>query len=902
MRVDQTVSHIAQADIGSFLKATDPRAPAKGAITVNGNTYNISVDKKGIVKVSFAKTGFWSFNWFRRDALNRMKVAMQEQYDDLCCRYDKLVKLPRTEIDMQSEIVDRGGTRLSPAMQEVRRQTEIAAEGELGEDAGGRTVALYGFDNTRKNAAGKLAERNARVVTINDYIAQSDTCTLNRNRVAVTLPAFVEKVRSGKLGKRISIDVLDPNKDTVLTDEELRKWANFLQRNADKVDVFAKIRSYGDASRSPEHRNATGWVGEAARRGSGAALRSLVAKNLSEHCLKSRQLNHALNTKDLGAIVLVLETLAAYDGDGDPINHDGDFNQLVYECLVSEGINYGEEEARELAPFIEKAVNNVLGNMLTRQLSKLGLDFFREENIPVMFQWSTNDGISLEGAENEIREDKWWKKGGFSIHDRHDDPIMFSTMRHAMKIQAAAGGMPSGITKIKGLGFDPRAGHAAPQGPGAINLDVAKYGAQFRAFVDFASGQRNQDTIARIEGEGHRLQGPDGAPRNIVVKEGDGLKRMSRSQNDKDVNDNVRALFRRTVLAVCGAESVDELPEAVRDAMKTDDHGHGKPLTARRINAVHDAIMSLVQPEEHPELAKANAAFRAIVDSLVGVGEEDVILENAPLPEYDCAVAARKLVNLAKDDPDLLRLLTENNCAPARRILRKDDNHLCSDEEMSRRFDALRDNVNELRTAANGNARSFDAAIDALANKCGKILQKGEIAKMFAAAAELDMAPIVAKKGSKSVGDLVDALCRLHVMVARIGAKSSLCSGIGADSDGRNKAFLMAISAIISRMDEDTIRWLREGICSVKSANIYHTIMAIFLDKQEDDKTVGLAFAVASDMRESMMLAMNAALHLGDGDIPPPKNCEPLSEADIAQVRQIIRDYAESTEEIRPDM
>ena len=29
-----------------------------------------------------------------------MKVAMQEQYDDLCCRYDKLVKLPRTEIDM----------------------------------------------------------------------------------------------------------------------------------------------------------------------------------------------------------------------------------------------------------------------------------------------------------------------------------------------------------------------------------------------------------------------------------------------------------------------------------------------------------------------------------------------------------------------------------------------------------------------------------------------------------------------------------------------------------------------------------------------------------------------------------------------------------------------------------
>lgn len=896
MKIDQTVSHIAQADIGSFLKATDPRAPAKGAITVNGNTYNISVDKKGTVKVSFAKTGFWSFNWFRSDALNRMKVAMQEQYDDICCRYDKLVKLPRTKIDLQSEIVDGGGSRLSPAMREVCRQTEIAADGELGEDAGGRTVALYGFEKTRKNAAGTLAERNARVVTIADFIEQGDICTARLGHVAVTMPSLVEKVRSGKLSR----NALALNNGTALTDEELRKWGDFLQKNADKVDIFAKIRSYIAADRSPEHRNATGWVGEAARKGVDAALCSLVSKNISEDYLKSST-KHLLNAKDLKAIVTILETLAEYDGEGDPINEDADFKRLVYECLLSKGIGYGEEEARELVPFIAKAVNNVLGNMLTRQLSKLGLDFFREQNIPVFFNWSTNDGISLENAENEIRDDKWWRKDAISIHDRHDEPIMFSTMRYAMKIQADAGGMPSGITKIKGLGFDPRAGNVAAQGPGAINLDVAKYGAQFRAFVEFASGQRNQDTIARIEGEGHRLQGPDGAPRNIVVKEGDGLKRMSRSQNDKDVNDNVRALFRRTVLAVCGAESVDELPEAVRDAMKTDDHGHGKPLTARRINAVHDAIMSLVQPEEHPELAKANAAFRAIVDSLVGVGEEDVILENAPLPEYDCAVAARKLVNLAKDDQDLLRLLTENNCAPAKHILCADDNHFRSDEEISRRLEALRDNVNELRTAANGNARSFDAGINALATKCGKVLQKGEIAKMFAAAAELDMAPIMAKKGSKSPGDLADAFCRLHIMVARIGAKTSLCSGVEADADGRNKAFLMAISAIISRMDEDTIRWLREGMCSVKSANICYTIGDMF-DKQEDDKTVKFAFAVFSDMRESMLLAMNAALHLNGGDIPRAEKCEPLSEADTERVRRIVTDYAESTEEIRPDM
>ena len=53
-----------------------------------------------------------------------------------------------------------------------------------------------------------------------------------------------------------------------LTDEELRKWGDFLQKNADKVDIFAKIRNYMHAAENPrEFKNKTGWVGEAARKG-----------------------------------------------------------------------------------------------------------------------------------------------------------------------------------------------------------------------------------------------------------------------------------------------------------------------------------------------------------------------------------------------------------------------------------------------------------------------------------------------------------------------------------------------------------------------------------------------------------------------------------------------------------
>ena len=47
-----------------------------------------------------------------------------------------------------------------------------------------------------------------------------------------------------------------------------------------------------------------------------------------------------------------------------------------------------------------------------------------------------------------------------------------------------------------------------------LNLNDSQYGAQFKAFVDFAAGQRDQGTIVRLEGEeqGMPMPGPNGSP------------------------------------------------------------------------------------------------------------------------------------------------------------------------------------------------------------------------------------------------------------------------------------------------------------------------------------------------------------------------------------------------------
>ena len=61
-----------------------------------------------------------------------------------------------------------------------------------------------------------------------------------------------------------------------------------------------------------------------------------------------------------------------------------------------------------------------------------------------------------------------------------------------------------------------------------------------------------------------------------------------RTSEMKAANDQVRDLFRKTVADMFGGER--NIPDIVRDNMKLEDFGQGKPLTARRINLVKTAI------------------------------------------------------------------------------------------------------------------------------------------------------------------------------------------------------------------------------------------------------------------------------------------------------------------------
>ena len=120
-----------------------------------------------------------------------------------------------------------------------------------------------------------------------------------------------------------------------------------------------------------------------------------------------------------------------------------------------------------------------------------------------------------------------------------------------------------------------------------INLDNA----QFRQFVQFAERQSNpakSEAIARVTGGRDALDG-----RTISASTTDHVRGLlnwgRRSGANATENNDARALFREAVFSMFGGAA--NVPDSVKTAMRLEDYDQGKPLTARRIIAVRDAVL-----------------------------------------------------------------------------------------------------------------------------------------------------------------------------------------------------------------------------------------------------------------------------------------------------------------------
>ena len=118
---------------------------------------------------------------------------------------------------------------------------------------------------------------------------------------------------------------------------------------------------------------------------------------------------------------------------------------------------------------------------------------------------------------------------------------------------------------------------------------------QFDRFVEFAEERvkAGKDTAIARKGEVRTGEGSPLEERGIYSTDKTDFVGMSllRTGDAKRANDEVRELFRKSVVEMFGGEN--NIPDSVKDAMLLKDYGSGKPLTARRILEVKNAIEAL---------------------------------------------------------------------------------------------------------------------------------------------------------------------------------------------------------------------------------------------------------------------------------------------------------------------
>ena len=116
----------------------------------------------------------------------------------------------------------------------------------------------------------------------------------------------------------------------------------------------------------------------------------------------------------------------------------------------------------------------------------------------------------------------------------------------------------------------------------SINASYLNQLGAFTSFANMAISVGSRTAVAYVAKSG-------GAIREISQNCTDKRYAFFRSNENKALNNEVRALFRNTIANLFGSEK--DIPDSVKNAMCLKDYDKGRPLTAKRINEVRIAIM-----------------------------------------------------------------------------------------------------------------------------------------------------------------------------------------------------------------------------------------------------------------------------------------------------------------------
>ena len=121
-----------------------------------------------------------------------------------------------------------------------------------------------------------------------------------------------------------------------------------------------------------------------------------------------------------------------------------------------------------------------------------------------------------------------------------------------------------------------------------MSLDVNGYNETFNSFVKFAQQRISANDSKAVADATTQKQIEDPKSLSISKSSSDEVHKWKRTGDERKANNHTRELFKAAVIDMFGGEA--KIPASVKKAMLLVDYDQGKPLTARRIMAVKNAI------------------------------------------------------------------------------------------------------------------------------------------------------------------------------------------------------------------------------------------------------------------------------------------------------------------------
>ena len=352
-------------------------------------------------------------------------------------------------------------------------------------------------------------------------------------------------------------------------------------------------------------------------------------------------------------------------------------------------------------------------------------------------------------------------------------------------------------------------------------LGINGYNDAFKAFTDFATQAKGGSTIAQIGGEKNTVAGAGPlAGRTIVAKTGfDFIGNVGRRQASRDVNNEVRELFKQAIADLFHGES--NIPMSVLDAMKLADFGKGKPLTARRILAVKAAIdQAAGAPDKGADAAGG-------IDAKIESAVETCMSKFGKKPNAKAEPLVRIALEACNGDADVMDIVTKNI---TKKILYTGTSDLRTEADIRQKVGDIVSNLEELKAASNGNPAVVAAGKAFLMEHGGNTLPRGLFTKMAEAAAKIPLDQIRDLSASSPARSIHKAVADLNRALDDAMVSSGVANHLEAPEE-RTNTRLFLTSVAMSRCNQVALRDLH----NILNSNTSKQLLAFYRECRTED-------------------------------------------------------------------